>query len=1032
MTPSERDPARDAALAALLGCGPAAGPRAMLGLGDGSVDIDTLEAALSSRRRAIEANASTRGLADEAIRMLELAAAALRPSATGRRASSSPASPASPASPVSPVAPVPPVRPVRPPGRVAPPPGPIATRAKTPVHPGQPRPAAGPIAAPTPVRPTPRITAAHLTPFDRLVLSILVSGGGWNARTRVLVAGLAHQVGLDAAALRRVVSGLASFMRQEGVAGTFGEVARAESRPVPPPAPGRIESAMLRVAEGVGREFRGDSRSSLYKLVTLFGLLAVFFGVILVTALTAPSPVVRDTNLRRREAEEILTRRLEETAAERADHVVVPSTRPGVVRPVTFERPPMFRGDGVPESVVFDLGRMPAALDDLERIARRLGLDVERLPDVVKVQWDDAVDLFARTWPRLEPDDRVRAVDALLAVLAFAHDPQVADRLVSSFKVEPEAPVREELDSWTRAFRGGVLGEIVVRQDLPDPVRETARRIVSTRLPGSDGRHVSGGPFAALGGRSLDATGMALLEQAGGVDRSTFEDAWERWFEAQSALRRPDARQRAMISTLGRVLALDRGLGREGPSTDLLGRLVREIDWTAAGPDPESLRDAYQDWMRDPGIGSNALWVLASVLDGPAGVGWFRPEFVSEPDADASQRRRTLAMVVEAWPEAQAPIARGELMPVDAGLLDEVDRLLPEVTALVRDASDGRSRLEALLAAERLALATTLLASDRGREAEAVIGLVMQQVDSNDTGVDIEEPRSPTMRSNDGEFAAGLADAGRDADARVGVIESLFNEAVAGDLGPLDAEALVAEAWRGAPALVRETARRVIVDVFVHGPGVAVELLDTFDRASRTDETAEFVESVTGVALPSRRDDDWDAAVRRALARHAIRLLDPTAEGVDRLAAAVADTVEARAAARGGDRLAMLDGPAAAAIASADAARRIAAGLFLAPGGDRSLEDLDRRRAARRRLAPDAIRRLVAEHVSELEYLEFVLEARVPVRRDELRKILDDAADDRARADSGLRQAARTVLRMAELDRVRMVPRDTDPLGGFG
>ncbi len=1008
------DPARDAAVAALLGCTRAAGPRAILGLGDGPIDRDTLDAALATRRRQVESNAATRGLAEAAIAELEAAAAALRPSASEGRSRTIPRPPSSP---------VPPVRPVHPKVSAPPPPGPIAGRSRT------------------PVRPTPRITAAHLTPFDRLVLSILVSGGGWNARTRVLVAGLAHQAGLDAATLRRVVSGLASFMRQQGVAGTFGEVARAEHRPAPPPpAPGRLESTVLRMAEGVGREFRGDSRSSFYRLVTLFGLVAVFFGVVLVTVLTAPSPVVRDTNLRRQEAEELLTRRLEEekTAAVDPTHSVTPSTRPGVVRPATFERPPMFRGDAVPETVVFDLGRLPAAVDDLATLARRLELDVDRLPEAARVQWEDAIGLFARTWPRMPSDQRSQVLASILGVLRVAETPEVADRLLAALAVDPEAPIREELDPWRRAFRSGVLGEIVVEQSLPESVREIARRWVAERLPGSDGRHASGGPFAALGGRALDLMGGTLVEQAGVLGIGDFEDAWERWFEAQAALRRSDEVQRALVATLGRVLAVNRGLGNPGPSTDLLGRLVREIDWTAAGPDPESLRDAYQAWMRDSSIDGQALWVLGSVLDGPAGIGWFRPEFVLDPQATPGVRLRVLADVLDAWPESRTPVARGELLPVEGVLLDQLDRLIPEMAAVIRDAGTSRELLEALLGAERLALATTLLAADRTREAEAVIGQVISQVDSQETGVDIPDPRSPVVRGNDGEFAQSLKEAGRDADARIAIIDSLLADALAGDLGPRDAEALVQEAWRGSPAAVRDVARSVVLDAFSNGPNVAIEMLNTVGRAARSEDTAVFIEQYTDAILPSRRDDDWDAAVRRALARHAVSLLDADAIGIDRLANAVGETVLARARAREGEVAAGTafgagrPDPSSSAAAAADAARRVATGLFLAPGGDRSLEDLDRRRLARRRLASDPIRRLVAEHVAELEYLEFILEARVPVRRVELRSAMEDAADDRAEADSGLRQAASTVLRMVELERLRMIVRDTDPLGGMG
>ncbi len=1003
MTSSGPDPARDAAVARLLGCTRAAGPRAILGLGDGPIDSDTLEAALATRRRMVQSNASTRGLAEAAISELEAAAAALRPGATAGRGRS---------------APVPPIRPTRPSVTAPPPSGPIAGRPKT------------------PVRPTPRITAAHLTPFDRLVLSILVSGGGWNGRTRVLVAGLAHKAGLDAATLRRVVSGLASFMREQGVAGTFGEVARAEHRPAPPPpAPGRLESTVLRVAEGVGREFRGDTRSSFYRLVTLFGLVAVFFGIVLVTALTAPSPVVRDTNIRRQEAEERRTRRLEEEAAATdPTHTVVPSTRPGVVRPVAFARPPMLRGDARPETVVLELGRVPSALDDLSQLASRLELDTDELGEGRRARWADAVSLFARTWPGMPADERSRVADAILDVLRFADDPEIADRLLAPLDVDPTAPIRNEFDPWTRAFQSGVLGRIVVDETLPESVREIARRWVSERLPGSDGRHAAGGPFAELGGRTLDVMGAMLVEQAGVMGMELFADSWERWFEAIEAIRRPDARQRALVAALGRVLAVNRGLGNDGPSTDLLGRLVREIDWTAAGPDPESLRDAFRAWMRDSSIDAQALWVLGSVLDGPAGIGWFRPEFVLDPVATPGIRLRVLADVIDAWPEGRTPVAKGELLPVDPDLLALIDRLAAEVAATIRDARTNRELLESLLAAERLALGTTLLSVDRIREAEVVIGQVMAQVDSQDSGIDMPDELSPVVRGNDGEFAQSLKEAGRDAEARAAILDALLADALSGDLGPRDAEALVQEAWRGSPAAVRDVARSVILDGFAGGPNVAVEMLGTVDRAARSEDTAEFIEQYANVTLPSRRDDDWDAAVRRALARHAVALLDTQAVGIDRIADAVGETVLARATARDaglGSPL-MHEDPAASAAAAADSARRVATGLFLAPGGDRSLEDIDRRRLSRRRLAADEVRRLVAEHVAELEYLEFILEARVPIRRDQFRRLLEDAADERAASDSGLRQAAATALRLAELERLRMIDRDTDPLGAAG
>jgi hypothetical protein len=1003
--------ATEAAMWSLLGCSRAAGPRALLGLGDGAIDRDTLEAALISRRRAIEARSGDPEITARAMAELEAAAAALRPAtvdAAGRSSS------------------LPPVRPIRPPDHVPPPPGPIASRPASPVRSGA---AAGSL---QPQRPRTRVTAAQLTAFDRLVLSILVSGGGWNARTRVLIAGLAHQAGIDAAMLRRVVMGLAGFMRQQGVAGTFGEMARAQQRPAPPLTPGRLESALLRMTDGVGREFRGESRSSFFRLVTLFGLLAIFFGVVLVTVLTAPSPVVRDTNLRRQEAEAILTRQLEKKAGGvDATHVVVPSTRPGVARPMVFDRPPMFRGGGTPDKVVLDLARVPTAIDELIALSRQLELDVDRLPEVQVMRWNETVDLFSRTWPRLTPDERTRAISGVMDVLRFADDPVVADRLVGAFSCEPEAPIRDPLDVWRRAFRSGLLGEAVVDAELPEPVRATARTLVSTTLPGVDGRHTAGGPFAELGGRSLDATAAALVGQVGAPELSLLQDAWERWFEAQEEIRRPEAVQRALVSVLGTVLDTSRGLGRSGPSTDLLGRLVGEIDWTSSGPDPEGLRDAFEGWMRGSTIDAEALWVLGSILDGPAGIGWFRPEFVVDPQADLAGRIRTWNAVQAAWPESRVAGARGELLPVDPVVLREIDRLRPEVLARVLDARSPRDRLEALLGAERLALATTMLAADRVREAEAAIGLVIAQIDSGDLGVEIPDTLVPVRRSNDGEFAQSLKEAGGDIDTQMALLESLLADALAGDLGPRDAEALVQLAWRGKPAMVRETARVVVLDMYAGGVTVAMEMLDTSDRASPTEETAEFIERFTGVELPPRGHSGWEEAVRRALLEHAIEVLDPNAEGVDRIVHAIAEVVASRGAIRSGDPGGSPEGdPAVAAMRTTDVTRRIAEGLFLAPGGDRSLNDLDRRRVALRRLALDASRLLVAEHISELEYLAFILEAQVPVRQDALRQVVEEAAEARSEASSGLEQAARTMLRMVDLERLRMVPREDDPLGG--
>ncbi len=271
------------------------------------------------------------------------------------------------------------------------------------------------------------------------------------------------------------------------------------------------------------------------------------------------------------------------------------------------------------------------------------------------------------------------------------------------------------------------------------------------------------------------------------------------------------------------------------------------------------------------------------------------------------------------------------------------------------------------------------------------------------------------------------------------VIESLRSDALAGDLGPIDAAALVDEVWKGRQR-VRSTARAVVLDVLSRGPVVAATLLGDLDRASTSSENVEFIERYTGESLPELSSGRLETAMRLAMVRHAATLIDPTIDVVERLAAEIASAIGERVSVR--RRQAGIEDdavsirrngrPGEIAILAADAMRQSAAGLFLAVGSERSLEAIDRSRAIRRRLADDDLLRLVAAHAAELDYLSFVLEARVPGRRRALIAAKDRAIADRADAVGGLEQAALGALGLVELERVRLVPRDADPLGGLG
>ena len=1004
MTPIRpRRPGSDP-VAELLGASRAAGPRSLLGLGSGPIDADVLEAALRTRKRAVRGRADRfpTPAVEEACRILDAAAAALREVGDSN-------------------AKLPPVRSEAPVAPAPMPDGPIATRPKEDEASGtssgnRPR---------TPVKPTARVSEANLTPFDRLVLSVLVAGGGWNSRTRTIVAGLAAQVGLDADKLARVVEGLAGFMRDHGSAGTIGETALVASpRPAPP---GRVEAAMVRVSDGITREFRGESSGSRIRLAFIFGGLAAFFGAILIIALTAPSPEVRDIEQRRLAAEEAIAEREAADAAAALDpeHRVTPSVRAGVVRPARFARPPMFRGERRPDAAVFQLERVPVMLEEASQLARQLELDPSTLSARRASAWDDVIATGAGTWPLMTPDDRRRYVTAILEVLEQAVDATVADRLSLAFAVDPEAGIADPIEVWYRAFHAGLLGLAASNPSLPETVRDPARARLETILAGSTGRNVRGGPFAALAGRALDRMTVPLAGMIGVVDDVVVRDAWERWFDAIDAIRNDARRQAGILLAVETVLRRSTGLANQGMSSDLLGRLLLEIDWTAAGPDPEGVRDAYGTWMLDASIPAGNLWVLGSLLEGAGRAGWFRPEFVPDPERGMPDRRRVQGLADDVWPDATGASPRGNLLLIEPGLLASYDLAFVEVESMIERATSPTERLLALLAAERLAMAGALMAAERPEEARALL----ERSGSDEPGVDLDPIPRPRRMGTDGEWADAWRRAGSDQQARRDLIAALRRNVVAGDLGPRDAAVFVEAVWRG-PLAIREAAQAAAVELFNRGPVVAVVLLDTSDRASRNEATLGFIEAYTGASLPGRGMAEAESRIRSALATHAIALLDPEREPLDRLTDLVLRSIAERGRIRRGDADAPVTGPTAAA--TADAAREVASGLFLAASPTVQIEEIDRRRVARRGLVRNGIQGLVAEHVAELEFLGFVVEAEVPSKRAEVAALLASAALARSLAPSVLEQAALEAVAIAGMDRLRFIARDIDPLGEPG
>ena len=129
-----------------LGVSQMAGPRAVLGLGEGPVDRATIEAALIMRQKKVDAHPEAGSpRANEVREILRLSATAVL--AASRVTMTEKLPPRRGSSVSISAEPTPPSR-IKPPLRVE--------RA-------------------APVRPTPSVTEAHLTSFDRMVLAVLLA-----------------------------------------------------------------------------------------------------------------------------------------------------------------------------------------------------------------------------------------------------------------------------------------------------------------------------------------------------------------------------------------------------------------------------------------------------------------------------------------------------------------------------------------------------------------------------------------------------------------------------------------------------------------------------------------------------------------------------------------------------------------------------------------------------------------------------------------------------------------------------------------
>lgn len=844
-------------------------------------------------------------------------------------------------------------------------------------------------------RPAPQAAArVEPTEFDRAILATLVASGGWNRRSRVRIQALAYRHGVQGPGLAKVMRGLAESMRSGSL------VVAAPSRPSPtdfvawrPAEPSRLTVAFEQLDEALAREVAGDTPARLVRLVVAFVAVAAIGSWLLVRALSEPPVpvVVAPPPIDPAEAARIV-------APPEAPPIQI--DRPDVVRPAKWAKPPRLDGGPPPAEATAALREAARAPERLAALGRKLQLAANRPSAADLREWTTVQEELGRSWPLLDPASRAAAIEAGAAALRPIENDEVAAQFLATWRVEFSV-VDEPLGPWLGAWNAGMLAEVAIR---PSSTAAIAAQAID-RLDASV-------PRRAL----LRVPGMTVFESAAGawLDRAarpmalgTAIDAgsparWERWLDAQSALRSGAALQGAYLDAIGAVLASGIDLVSEGRGADLLGRLVQIVDWTERAPDPQRPRDAMTLWFTDDALPARRLWVLTSLLDLSYDAAWFVPAFVLDPDAARTPRGELLERILAAWPAPRKSGSLGGGIVVDRLRLERWRNALQAAGAA--SAADDAARLAATVSYARLGAAALAFAAgdlDTGSsllvEAEQILTALPDQGAAAAPG---------RAGGSDGEFAAAYEAVGRDEAKRRDELRALSTRPLAGDLGPRDAEVLVGEALRATPAEVRVLAQSVFTDRFASGPTALLELLDQLPGMPQTDQLAQFLETVVGGRLPEARSSDFMRIARLALVRKLLALEEGPRHAIDSLAQSLAGAyVDQGRMLRIGFEEPPPDIAPEAMLARLVSQWRLQAGsMFLSEPFPGTLEELDRRRSIRLRLAEDPLQRAVAEQTARLELAVLAAIARKPAIRAQAAAILAEASERRDRAGDVIEQ----------------------------
>ena len=838
-----------------------------------------------------------------------------------------------------------------------------------------------------------------LSPLQERLLAVLAGCGGWNAASRAQLASVAAEHHLSPADMLGILEELAVAMRA-GAMVAPRPTASAASVSARAMEPGFLE----RVIDQYAPELRQDDPRSLLKLSLLFagiGLLALvlmyrilFPDIVQEGQSGAFPPLALDG--------------AEDSTLASAGSDPDGSTQDDFVPMATFGAIPALQLRAVDPVVHDAVDAAAGTVREIDSFARRC-IGLRSLDEGMLDEWTQLLQTASTGWFHTDPATAQAMRRAVVRVMEHAgSNPEVFRPLQLAFGLIPPGSVRTPLGIPRGAWRIGTMAMVAEGESVSPAARANATRLLQSVQEGD----VQEGGFAPAVVDWLTRLVPSMISRAETSDDAIAE--WSLWFACLRSLPDESGRHEALLAALPALTRTQTNLARRGPTQQILGRVLAELDWEQS----DRVQPIFLGLFSEPEVTSTDLWVITSLLAHLDETSWYGQDLVLGPEATVDERRRMQNRLRANWPMRED----GVLAMGDIGLY-EIDPVLAEtwqaVWTQVRTIPASRTetgRLQRILIERLLQEAAVDLFIGDGQQVLGALNQVeslVQEVQVPAAGGSASSTSTPMIPGGqvDGHWARSYTARSMSKNDRLDLIRALEVQS-GSDLGPLDAAVLASEAI-GATIDVREAASYLIQRKFAQSPNVAIAMVDQFPGAGRiagAKDVSRLIETLTGVELPRSNSARWPVEARLALVQHAMDLRLSEANATDSIAVKLAASLQREAR--------LLGRMVEVGAAPDESAREVTAAWQDHVERDARLRGLPNgwieQRSARDRFASDAIQRCLAERIATSELVRSLLSAWIPSQVKQIDALFDVAMERRVAASHVLEQFVWTETMMVE------------------